>query len=59
MIIYEIWKNIDEKTEFEFPSFEEAKHFGILHYNEFYIQPKFKVTDEQYHTYMQIKGGKK
>lgn len=59
MITYEIWLNINEKTEFEFNTFEEAKHFGITHYNEFYIQPKFKVTDEQYHIYMQIKGGKK
>lgn len=48
MIVYEIWINAQEETQFQFPTFEEAKHFGMTHFTEFYIQPKFIVTDYDY-----------
>lgn len=48
MIVYEIWISTQEETQFKFPTFEEAKHFGMTHFTEFYIQPKFIVTDQDY-----------
>ena len=48
MIIYEIWKNTKETAE-QFNTFEEAKFYGLTHYTEFYIQPKFVITDEEYY----------
>lgn len=48
MIVYEIWINTQEETRFQFPTFEEAKHYGLNHFTEFYIQPKFIVTDQDY-----------
>lgn len=48
MIVYEIWINTQEETHFQFPTFEEAKHYGMTHFPEFYIQPKFIVTEQEY-----------
>lgn len=48
MIVYEVWINMQEPTKFQFKTFEEAKHYGLNHFQEFYIQPKFIVTDKDY-----------
>lgn len=56
MIVYEIWLNTNERCQFEFKTFEQAKNYGFQHYHEFYIQPKFVITDKDYFT---MKGEEK
>lgn len=48
MIVYEIWINTQEETRYQFSTFEDAKHYGLNHFTEFYIQPKFIVTEQEY-----------
>lgn len=47
MIVYEIWINAQEETKFQFKTYEEAKHYGSTHFNEFYIQPKFIISEKE------------
>lgn len=48
MIVYEIWINMQEEEHLQFPTFEEAKQYGMNHFTEFYIQPKFIITEIEY-----------
>lgn len=48
MIVYEIYTNMKEDAKQEFNTYEEAKHYGETHYQEFYIQPKFVLNDQEY-----------